>query len=85
MAFSLQDLLVPPLPTQDYGPWRGRDVPVVIDAGAWHMRAGWTGEELPARAFRSVLAKTRREAGVRQDEVLKGSGPAEHRAAGDCD
>ena len=40
-VFSLQDLLVPPLPTQDYGLRRGRGVPVVIDAGAWHMRAGW--------------------------------------------
>ena len=43
----------------------------VIDAGAWHMRAGWAGEELPARAFRSVLAKTRREKG-RASELLAG-------------
>ena len=68
-VFSLQDLLVPPLPTQDYGLWRWRGVPVVIDAGAWHMRAGWAGEEKPALAFRSVLAKTRREKG-RESELL---------------
>ena len=47
-------------------------MPVVIDAGAWHMRAGWAGEEQPALAFRSVLAKTRREKG-RESELLVGS------------
>ena len=40
--FSLQNLRVPP--------WRGRGAPVVIDAGAWHMKAGWVGEEQPAPA-----------------------------------
>ena len=40
--FSPQNLRVPP--------WRGRGAPVVIDAGAWHMKAGWVGEEQPAPA-----------------------------------
>ena len=69
-VFSLQDLRVPPLPTQDYGPWRGRDVPVVIDAGAWHMRAGWAGEEQPAPGRPSVLAQTRREKGRESEQLL---------------
>ena len=63
---------MPPLPNQDYGPRRGRGSPVVIDAGAWHMKEGWAGEEQPAPALPSVLAKTQREKG-RESELLVGS------------
>ena len=61
-----------PLPVLDYSSRQGTDTPIVIDGGAWQWRAGWAGQDQPALAFRSVLAKTRREKG-RESELLVGS------------
>ena len=61
-----------PLPVLDYSRMRNTDTPIVIDGGAWQWRAGWAGQAHPALAFRSVLAKTRREKG-RESELLVGS------------
>ena len=61
-----------PLSVLDYSRMRNTDTPIVIDGGAWQWRAGWAGQAHPALAFRSVLAKTRREKG-RESELLVGS------------
>lgn len=61
-----------PLPVLDYSSMRGTDTPIVVDGGGWQWRAGWAGQAEPALAFRSVLAKTRREKG-RESELLVGS------------
>lgn len=69
---ELKDHRTVPLPYLSYDSHRGRQTPIVIDNGGQEVRAGWAGDREPSLAFRSVLAKTRRDK-TKESELLVGS------------
>ena len=67
--YELRDHRTVQLPVHRYEAHRGCRTAIVIDNGGQEVRAGWAGDRDPSIAFRSVLAKTRRDK-TKESELL---------------
>ncbi|KAI8821734.1 uncharacterized protein EV422DRAFT_550513 [Fimicolochytrium jonesii] len=60
----------PETPSYEYEEFRNTDVPIVIDNGSSHLRAGWASDTEPRLQFENIIAKYRGSKSAKADSGI---------------